>query len=258
MTIVIIERKYFEYCSFNLGIVLKNVQTGNKGNRKGDGYMRITSQMLNQNMKKAGVGGQRRTLLDYIKTGKSSNLFNIMNTKAGTAVNTAERTKYEKLDKAADKVVSQVEKLASDKEDSVMNKAKESGDRTQLYKDAEALIDNYNDMLSAMKFATGNLNSFYRKSIKELVEENKEQLAGIGITAGSDGRLNIDKSKFNDADFEKVEQMLGNKSSFLSKLAFVSQHIGDNAAANVETTSSSYLPNGVSSRGRQNRYDFKG
>lgn len=220
--------------------------------------MRITSQMLNENMKKAGVGGQRRTLLDYIKTGKNSNLFNVMNTKAGAAVNSAGMARYEKLDKAADKLVSQLEKLTSDKEDSVMNKAKESGDRTQLYKDVETMADSFNDMLSAMKFTTGNLNSFYRKSVKDLVEEHKEALAEIGISVGSDGSLDVDKTKFNDAAFEKVEEILGEKSAFISKLAFVSQHIGENAEANIETATSSYLPSGISSSGRQNRYDVRG
>ncbi len=220
--------------------------------------MRITSQMLSENMKKAGVGGQRRTLLDYIKTGKNSNLFNIMNTKAGAAVNSAGMARYEKLDKAADKLVGQLEKLASDKEDSVINKAKESGDRTQLYKDVEAMVESFNDMLSTMKFTTGNLNSFYRKSVNDLVKDNEEALAEVGINVGSDGSLDIDKTKFNDADFEKIKEILGEKSPFVSKLAFVSQHIGDNAAANIETTSSSYLPSGVSAGSRQNRYDFKG
>lgn len=220
--------------------------------------MRITSQMLSENMKKAGVGGRRRTLLDYIKTGKNSNLFNIMNTKAGAAVNSAGMARYEKLDKAADKLVGQLEKLASDKEDSVINKAKESGDRSQLQKDVAAMVESFNDMLSTMKFTTGNLNSFYRKSVNDLIKENKEALAEVGINVGSDGSLDIDKTKFNDASFEKIEEILGEKSPFISKLAFVTQHIGDNAAANIETASSSYLPNGVSAGSRQNRYDFKG
>ncbi len=221
--------------------------------------MRVTSQMLNQNMSKAGVSLQHHSLLDYMRDQNGAgSLFNVMNSKAGTAVSSVKLGKYEDLSKAADKLISHADKLSDDKKDSVMSKAKESGDTSELYKEAEALVESYNDMLSAMKYTPGTLNTFYRNSLNELTEENKEELAEIGITVESNGELSIDKSKFNAASMEKLEKIFGGSNSFLKKLSYTAAHIGDNAAANLDNSSSSYLPGGKSTSGYTSKYDYKG
>ncbi|MCM1171217.1 MAG: hypothetical protein NC393_03730 [Clostridium sp.] len=221
--------------------------------------MRITSQMLSENMGKAGVSLQHHSLLDYMRDeNASSSLFNVMNTKAGAAVSSVKLGKYEDLSKAADKLISYADKLSDNKKDSVMSKAKESGDTSELYKNAEALVESYNDMLSAMKFTPGTLNTFYRNSLNELTEENKEELAELGITVESNGALSIDKSKFNSASMEKLEKMFGGSNSFLEKLSYTAAHIGDNAEANLDNSSSSYLPGGKTASGYKSKYDYKG
>ncbi len=221
--------------------------------------MRITSQMLNENMSKAGVSLQHHSLLDYVKGGKNAgSLFNIMNTKAGAAISSAQTEKYEDLSKAANQLIAHAEKLASKKEDSAMNKAKESGDKSGLFKEAEGLVESYNEMLHTMKYTPGTLNKFYRQSLSELTEESKEQLEELGITIESDGSLDIDKSKFNESSLEDIEKLLGSESSFLSKLAYTAEHIGDNADATLDNTSGGYSAKGLSKNGYTNRYDFRG
>lgn len=221
--------------------------------------MRVTSQMLNENMSKAGVSLQHHSLLDYMRDKNGSgSLFNVMNTKAGAAVSSVKLGKYEDLSKAADKLIGYADKLSDNEKDSVMSKAKESGDTSELYKDAEALVESYNDMLSAMKFTPGTLNTVYKNALNELAEENKEELAEIGITVEKNGELSIDKSKFNGASMEKLEKIFGGSSSFLEKLSYTAAHIGDNAEANLDNSSSSYLPGGKSINGYKSKYDYKG
>lgn len=219
--------------------------------------MRITSQMLNENMSKAGVSLEHHSLLDYMRDQKGS-LFNVMNTKAGAAVSSVKLGKYEDLSKAANKLIGYADKLADNKKDSIMSKVKESGDTSELYKEAEALVESYNDMLSAMKYTPGTLNTFYRNSLNKLTEENKEELAEIGITVESNGGLSIDKSKFNAASMEKLEKIFGGSNSFLEKLSYTAAHIEDNAEANLDNSSSSYLPGGKSTSGYKSKYDYKG
>ena len=146
-----------------------------------------------------------------------------MNTKAGAAVSSVKLGKYEDLSKAADKLIGYADKLSDNEKDSVMSKAKESGDTSELYKDAEAL-----------------------------------ELAEIGITVEKNGELSIDKSKFNGASMEKLEKIFGGSNSFLEKLSYTAAHIGDNAEANLDNSSSSYLPGGKSINGYKSKYDYKG
>lgn len=220
--------------------------------------MRITSQMLNQNMAKAGVDVKRKSLLDYLDDGGSkASLFNIGNAKTGSRVTTMQIKKYEELAKATDDIVKHAEKLASDKKDNLIAKAKEDGDRTELLKEASGLVDRVNDMLDAIKYASGTLNTFYRKSVNELSEENRDALAKIGISVEKDGVLKLDKDKFNKADISDIEKILGSDSAYIAKLAYTAEHIGDNAEANLKNTSGGYSAKGYLKAAQQNKYDYK-
>ncbi len=221
--------------------------------------MRITANMLNEQMKKAGLGIAPNTLLDYINKGNSGNgLLDALQSKSDSMVNTQNRARYEKLEKASDLLSAQAGKLTKKGEDSLFEKAKASGDYTEIYEEVEALVDSYNDTLDALGKETGALNLFYRQSLTDITGENKEALDSIGITVNKNGSLKLDKDKLKAADLETLEKVLGSEKGVSDHLAFVSSRIADNARTNVESMSEVYKMDGSLISAYPNQYNFWG
>lgn len=217
--------------------------------------MRITTQMLDESARKAGLPINRSSLLDYVYGESSSDsLVSALPPKNNHAANAADKTKYEKQEKAADELYMQAQKFAAEGSDNIFKKA----DGTEIYEEAETLIEKYNGLLSAMKKSTGALNEFYKQSMKDLAEGNKEALSEIGITAESNGSLKLDKDKLESVSVEKLEQVLGGSGAFTSKLSFLASRVADNANAYQESVSGSYLSNGDMVSNYRNKYDFWG
>ena len=65
--------------------------------------MRITTQMLNESARKAGLPINNTSLLSYASNESSENtLLRALNKNSSSVVDTAKRSSYEKLEKAAD------------------------------------------------------------------------------------------------------------------------------------------------------------
>ena len=74
--------------------------------------MRITTQMLNESARQAGLPINRSTLLDYIKNDGATNpLLEAMNRNKENVANTAKKSNYEKLDKEADQLTQSAQVL---------------------------------------------------------------------------------------------------------------------------------------------------
>lgn len=219
--------------------------------------MRVTNQMLNESARKAGTPVNGHSLLDYVNNNGNQNAVSdrLLGSKG---LGKTEETKYEKQEKTADELVTIAEKLSESGKDSIWEKIKESGDTAEITKKAQELVEKYNKLLENMKGTSGALNEFYRKNLKELPKQHTEALAEIGITSKKDGSLEIDQEKLKGASAEQLEKLFGKDSSFLTKLSYVSSAIGDNASANLENLSGSYLPDGNVSSSRLNKYDFWG
>lgn len=231
--------------------------------------MRMTTGMLNKHS--GGLVPSRKSLLSYIKsnrTGGSSRLSALNaksgNTKSGNAksgnaysgraagiasATAARYTKagYEKLEKAA----SSLEKQAVD-----LGKKADAG--MAAASDAESLVACYNDTLSYLAQCQGALNNFYRQTLRQAVTDNLDALREIGVSYGADGRLSLDRSKFEKAGEEKVKAALGNSADFIKRLDVVASRVSDNAAANVQTSSSRYDAVGNDVNSYFSRYNFLG
>lgn len=226
--------------------------------------MRITTQMLNESARKAGLPVNNTSLLNYINSDKSSNTNSLLqalnkSSKTSSAVDTENRKKYEKLGKEADKLTEASGALMKTGADNLFTQAKESGDNQKVYESIEHLFENYNSTLKALKNTSGTLNDFYRQMLSEAPEEVKGNLTNVGITFGKDGTASVDRDKLQKADLETLEGIFGSKSEFMNKINFISTRISDNAEANVESAGSAYSSNGkVYTEGSGSKYDFWG
>lgn len=228
--------------------------------------MRITTQMLNESARKAGLPIHRNSLLDYINDSSgatnSNTLLQALQTKSANAANQAKYenpTKYRKQETAADELYTQTQKFAKEGEESLFEEARNTNDVSKLQKETEALAESYNSLLSALNKSTDRLDAFYLQNLKEIAQDNKKELSQIGITVAKDGTLVVDSEKFAAASVDDIEKLLGGNSSFISKLSFLSEKVGDNAAAKLASTSDSYLANGMSANSYINsKYDLWG
>lgn len=218
--------------------------------------MRVTNQMLNESARKAGTPVNGHSLLDYVNGGNHNTVSDRLLGNKG--LGKAEKTKYEKQEKAAGELDTIAQKLSESGKDSIWEKVRESGDTSEITKKAQELVEKYNHLLESMKGTSGALNEFYRRSLKELPAQHTEDLAKIGITSKKDGSLEIDQEKLKGASLEQLEKVFGKDSTLTSRISYISSRIADNAGANLENLSGSYLPDGNTTSSHLNKYDFWG
>lgn len=207
--------------------------------------MRITTKMLNESARKAGLPVNNTSLLNYINTKNNGNtLLEALNKKKETATNTIEKRNYEKLDKEADKLTQASEMLLKDGENSIFEQAKTSGDNQKIYDNVENLFESYNSTLKELRNNSNTMNDFYRNMLLETTTEEKECLADVGITFAKDGTAKVDMEQLKAADLESLEGIFGKDSEFVNKVGFLSTRISDNADAYIKSLNSTYNAGG--------------
>ena len=222
--------------------------------------MRITTQMLNESARKAGLPINNISLLNYIKTdGNENTLLDVLNKNTESSVNTAKKSSYEKLDKEADKLTQAAERLLQEDDSNLFEQAKTSSDYQKVYDSIKILFDSYNSTLKALRSASNTMTDFYRQTMLEAATESKESLSGVGITFAKDGTASVDMEKIKATDITTLESLFGSKSEFINKIGFLSDRISNNAEANVESLSSAYDAGGnLYSLLNSSKYDFWG
>ena len=218
--------------------------------------MRITTQMLNESARKAGLPINGTSLLNYINGNSNNTLLNALNKNSATDV--ATKTKYEKLEKAADQLSEAASVFIATGEDSLFSKARESGDNQDVYNAVEVFVGKYNSTLSALKNTSSTLNDYYSQMLKSAASDNKEALESIGITIAKDGSLSVDKDKLKEADIDTLEKVLGNTKGFTQKAAYVADRVSDNAHTNQSSLSSQYSSTGSLYSALASKYNLYG
>ena len=219
--------------------------------------MRITTQMLNESARKAGLPINHTSLLNYIKSdGKQNTLLDALNKSNETSVKTGS---YEKIEKEADKLMQTANNLLQDGENSLFEQAKTSGDYQGVYTGIEKLFEGYNGTLKALKATPNTMNSFYKEMMLEASAETRESFSSVGITFAKDGTARVDMEKVKATDFETLEGLFGKDSDFVNKIGFLSEKVSNNAVANMKSLNSAYDANGsiYASMG-SNRFDCWG
>lgn len=221
--------------------------------------MRITTQMLNQSARKAGMPINNKSLLNYINNDGSENtLPGALDKNQNSAASAVKKSNYEKLETAAEQLLQTAESFAAEGEESVFVKAKESGSNEEIYAGVKALVERYNNTLEALRKASTPLNDYYRQMLQGAATDNSEALNGIGITISKDGTAVLDKDKLKAADIDSLEKVLGASGDFSTKVAFLATRISDNAEANAESLTSQYNAQGNIYSAQANKYDFRG
>lgn len=215
--------------------------------------MRITTQMLNASMRKAGLPINNVSLLNYVNGSSSqgNSLLSALN-KNGIKVNDRG---YEKLKGLAESLQESAEKVGSG---DAFEEARKSGDKEPIYNNAREMVKNYNDTIKALKNTSSPLDHYYRQMLGEVSTDAEAQLKEIGITRASDGTLSVDKDKLTSADIDKLEEILGADGTFSSRISFLANRIADNAKANAASASSQYNAFGDAYFAAASKYDFWG
>ena len=218
--------------------------------------MRITTQMLNESARKAGLPINSNSLLNYVNGNSDNTLLNALNKSRTT--DAVSKTKYEKLEKAADQLSKAASVFMATVEDSLFSKARESEDSQDIYNAVEDFVGKYNSTLSTLKNASGSLNDYYSQMLKSTVSDNKEALESIGITVAKDGSLSVDKDKMKGTDIDTLEKVLGNTTGITKKVAYVSGRVSDNAQTNQNSLSSQYSSTGSLYSSLASKYNLYG
>lgn len=210
--------------------------------------MRVTTQMLNESARRAGITRNGNTLLDYInKSGSGTNsIADALSSKNSKAAAAKEKSNYENLDKAADGLKAVAETL------------QKSGDETVPGERVEEFVKKYNETMEMLDKASGKLNEYYSMMLEEAAYANKEALKAAGITFAKDGKMQIDKDVFGAAEETTIKGLFGGDSDFLKKISYISTRVGDNAEANAKSISNQYNAKGGAYTGSFNKYDFWG
>ena len=218
--------------------------------------MRITTQMLNESARKAGLPINGTSLLNYINGNSNNTLLNALNKNSTT--DAATKTKYEKLEKTADQLSEAASVFMATGDDSLFSKARESGDNQDVYNAVEDFVGKYNSTLSALKNTSSTLNDYYSQMLKSAASDNKEALESIGITIAKDGSLSVDKDKLKEANIDTLEKVLGNTKGFAQKAAYVADRVSDNAHTNQSSLSSQYSSTGSLYSALASKYNLYG
>ena len=220
--------------------------------------MRITTQMLNETSRKAGLPINNTSLLNHINGGSDGDLLKVLNKGKSNAADTKQKSNYEKLEKEAGGLKKKADSLAAKGDDSLYEKARENGDTAELCKEAQELVESYNRTLEILKSSPESLNKYYAQMLQEAAEGNDEVLAAVGITISKDGKAVVDSEKLKAADVDALEKALGATNDFTAKVSFLAGRISDNARAGAESLSSQYGPSGNLLSGSGGKYSFWG
>lgn len=211
--------------------------------------MRITTQMINEGARKAGLPIQGNSLLNYLKKDKSTSLFGSMNENlygitGNTSVDSVKKSSYEKLEKTANKLMDIVESFTAEGEKTLFSNAKETGNKEQIIQTAKSFVDSYNSTIKQLKSSDSTLDMYYKEMFDEVMNENKGALESIGITQSSKGTLILDETKMTDADVDTLENTLGASGILSAKIVFLASRVSANAQTNANSYSNLYGASG--------------
>lgn len=219
--------------------------------------MRVTTSMTNNATMNAGMSVTGSTLASFLDGDTTDSMAASLGNKHHSSMNVYTKGKYEKLQESADRLEQYTGALNATDNKSLFEKAKKSGDATEVYEEVERMASAYNDLLGRMRTDTSTVGRFYYESLKGVVADNKDGLAALGISMDKNGRLNIDKEKLKAADLSMVESVFGAEGTLSSRLNLIAGKVSDSAQANLKSASSQYNAAGNSVDTLIRSYDAK-
>lgn len=219
--------------------------------------MRITSTMTSNASLESGMTLTGNSLVNYLNGDDTDSLVNSLGNNHHSTAKALSKGKYEKLKEAAENLEQYAQRLQESGDKSVYEKARESGDLTELYGEVEKMVSGYNSMLDKLRTDMTTMGRFYQQSLKEAAAESKDLLAFAGISIDKNGRMKLDKDKLKTADADQLETIFGADGTLSSKLNLIAGKVADNAEANLKSVSSQYNAAGNSVDTLIRSYDAK-
>lgn len=219
--------------------------------------MRITSTMTGNASLEAGMSLTGNSLVNYLNGNESNSLANSLGDSHYSTAKALSKGKYEKMKEAAENLEQFTERLKESGGKSIYEKARESGDLTELYGEVEKMVASYNGMLDKLRTDMTTMGRFYYQSLKEAVAENKELLSFAGVSIDKNGKMKLDKDKLKTVDADQLESIFGADGTLSSKLNMIAGKVADSAEANLKSASSQYNAAGNSVDSLIRSYDAK-
>lgn len=220
--------------------------------------MRITSTMTNSASLEAGMSLAGNSLVNHLNGEDSDSLVNYLGEKNHQTTSSAlSKGKYEKQREVAETLERQSAKLSETGSNSLYERARESGDASEVQEEVQKLVSAYNGMLDKLRTDMTTMGRFYQQSLKEAAAENQDVLKLVGISFDKNGRMNIDKDQFKASDVTKLEGIFGAEGTLSSKLNMIAEKVADNAQANLKSASNQYNAAGNSVDTLLRTYDAK-
>ncbi len=217
--------------------------------------MRITTGMLNESARKAGLPINRSTLLDHLNQKETTDIWG--NVQKTNGVNAVKKSEYQKMEKAANALRDSAELLNAENTDLYKN-AKAKNDTSELVKHIETFVSGYNDLLSALSKGTTSLDSYYKMMLQDIPAEVGEELGNMGIQQSKDGKLKVEAEKLKTADADSLEKLFGSSSILTSKVAFLAERVESNAKASQDSVGTTYGYKGTAiDMFSDGKYNFK-
>lgn len=139
---------------------------------------------------------------------------------------------YKSIQTAVKNLTSIADKLKDTSESSLQAGAAASGSTADLVTGIKDFVNHYNTMLDGLKEVGSSTTKGYLQEFAAITESGKSELAAIGITAGSDGKLSVDDSTLTSTSLDKLKEFLNNSNSTFAKIMDESVYAGASAAAN--------------------------
>lgn len=134
------------------------------------------------------------------------------------AENRTKQMLYTRMETAAGMTAWNADNLLKTGEDSVFGQS----DETQIKKDAAAeiknFVNNYNLMIGRLNSSGESTDTVYSKKLSSYVTGSTKALEKIGITAGSNGTLQLDEKKLKEAEMTDIKAVFHEKDSFAEKV----------------------------------------
>lgn len=197
------------------------------------------------------------SLVNYLNGNESKSLANSLGDSHYSTAKALSKGKYEKMKEAAENLEQFTERLKESGGKSIYEKARESGDLTELYGEVEKMVASYNGMLDKLRTDMTTMGRFYYQSLKEAVAENKELLSFAGVSIDKNGKMKLDKDKLKTVDADQLESIFGADGTLSSKLNMIAGKVADSAEANLKSASSQYNAAGNSVDSLIRSYDAK-
>lgn len=207
--------------------------------------MRITTKMLNDSARKAGLPIGNTSLLNYINKGNNTTenaMLQAWNKKSG--IHGVQKKSCEDLEKSAAALEKSASMFSTENADKIFAQAKKDGKVDGVKQQAKDLISNYNETLKKLGKTGLTLDSYYKQMLQSAAKESKDALTSIGIVIEKDGSLRMDESKFDAADIDALQEAFGKLSPFSAKVSLVANHVAENAKSNLDSIANQYSASG--------------